>query len=173
MDNEELTMKIFNSGGYHYSKGHKHFGTGINYWHPGYAWAITRKAYEKIGGLYESAILGSGDNIMMLALLGNVIKSITTESTNGYKESVIKYEKEMRTLRYGYVPGLIYHYFHGSKKNRQYTERWKILSENNFDPLTYIKYDNNGIIIPTDKFPEKLVLGIMVYFKERNEDEYL
>ena len=29
---------------------------GINYWHPGYAWACTRKAYEKMGGLYELSV---------------------------------------------------------------------------------------------------------------------
>jgi hypothetical protein len=171
MDNEGLTMKIFNSGGYQYYKGHQYSGSGINYWHPGYAWAITRKAYERIGGIYDKAILGSGDNIMMLALLGNVIKAITPDSTDGYKQSVIEYEKKISTLRYGYTPGMIYHYFHGSKKNRQYTERWKILSVNNFDPLTFIDYDNNGIIIPTSNLNETLKSGIITYFEERNEDE--
>ena len=110
---------------------------------------------------------------MMLALLGNAIKAITSESTEGYKQSVIKYEKKISTLRFGYVPGMIYHYFHGSKKNRQYTERWKILSENNFDPFTFIDYDKNGILIPTVNCPETLVSGIMAYFGERNEDEFL
>jgi hypothetical protein len=173
MDKQGCTMKIFNSAGYQYYKGHKHCGTGINYWHPGYAWAMTRKAYEKIGGLYDKAILGSGDNIMMLALLGNAIKAITSESSDGYKQSVIDYEAKISTLRFGYVPGIMYHYFHGTKKNRQYTERWKILSENNFDPNTFIDYDKKDIIVPTDIVPETLISSIMTYFEERNEDEFI
>ena len=173
MNNDELAMNIVNSGGYMNSKKMSYQGKGINYWHPGYAWAMTRKAYEKIGGLYDKAILGSGDNIMMLALLGNAIKAITSESSDGYKQSVIDYEAKISTLRFGYVPGIMYHYFHGSKKNRQYTERWKILSENNFDPNTFIDYDKKDIIVPTDIFPETLVSGIMTYFEERNEDEFI
>jgi hypothetical protein len=136
MEKDESTMKIFSSFGFQYSKKQPYNKNSANYWHPGYAWAMTRKAYEKIGGLYDKSILGSGDNIMMLALLGNAIKAITVDSTDGYKQSIIKYEEKISTLRFGYVPGIIYHYFHGSKKNRQYSERWKILSENKFDPFT-------------------------------------
>ena len=171
MDNNGTTMRVFNSAGYQYSKGHKHCGLGVNYWHPGYAWAITRNAYEKIEKLYDSAILGSGDNIMMLSLLGNGIKSVTSESTDEYKQSIIDYEKKMSTLRFGYVPGTLYHYYHGSKQNRKYTERWQILSEENYNPLTFIKYDDNGLIIPTSIFSEALQLKIFNYFQERNEDE--
>jgi hypothetical protein len=57
MDKNEYTMKIFNSAGYQFHKSHIHCKSGVNYWHPGYAWAITRKAYEKIKGLYDGAIL--------------------------------------------------------------------------------------------------------------------
>jgi len=142
-----------------------------------FAWIDADLEFESstwaLDGLYDKSILGSGDNIMMLALLGNALKAITSESTDGYKKSVIEYEEKISTLRFGYVPGMIYHYFHGSKKNRQYTERWKILSENNFDPFTFIEYDKNGIIVPTSIFPETLVSGIMTYFEERNEDEFI
>jgi hypothetical protein len=117
------------------------------------------------------AILGSGDNIMMLSLLGNGLKSINEKSSDEYKNSIIEFEKNMVNLRYGYVPGLIYHYFHGSKKNRKYTERWEILLKHNYDPSTFIKYDSNGVLIPTEFFPQKLADEIMNYFKERNEDE--
>ena len=171
MDKEENTMRIFNSAGYHYAKEHKHCGVGQNYWHPGYAWAITRKAYEKIGGLYDKGILGSGDNIMMLSLLGNGLKSLHDDSTDGYKQTIINFEKKISTLRFGYVPGTMYHYFHGSKVNRKYTERWQILVNYNYDPLTYITYDQKGIIIPTNVFSQELADEIMNYFNERNEDE--
>ena len=67
MDKNKNTMKVFNSAGYHYYKNHTYVSNGTNYWHPGYAWAMNRTAYERIGGLYERSILGSGDFIMMLS----------------------------------------------------------------------------------------------------------
>jgi hypothetical protein len=166
-----MTMSIFNSGGYQYTKGIPFSSKYPNLWHPGYAWAITRKAYEKIGGLYELAILGSGDNIMMLALLNNVLYGINSESTENYKESILELQNKMKTLRFGYIPGVIRHYYHGSKENRKYHNRWQILLKYGYEPDTFIKKDSMGILIPTDKFPEELKKDIMEYFKERKEDD--
>jgi len=77
----------------------------------------------------------------------------------------------MKTLRLGYVPGVIRHHFHGSKKNRKYHERWQILVNHNFDPIKHIKKSENGLLIPTEECPKQLLDDIMMYFKERNEDE--
>ena len=55
--------------------------------------------------------------------------------------------------------------------NRQYCERWKILVKYDFSPTTYLQYDQDGILIPSDKFPEGLKQDIMKYFAIRNEDE--
>jgi len=63
MDKKEMSMKVFTSAGYYYVKHKKYMNTEKNYSHPGFAWAITRTAYEKMGGLYDKGILGSGDNI--------------------------------------------------------------------------------------------------------------
>jgi hypothetical protein len=134
--------------------------------------AITRKAYDKIGGLYDKSILGSGDHNMMMCLFGLGIQSVNGFTTDGYKSSVKSYEKNMKTLRFGYVPGVIRHYFHGSKKNRKYMERWTILVDNKFNPYEHLTYDDKGILIPTEKCPKKLLEDIVNYFRERNEDEY-
>jgi hypothetical protein len=171
LDHNDMTMSVFNSAGYQYSYGKTYCNTGPNYWHPGFAWAITRKAYDSIGGLYDSAILGSGDNIMLLSLLGNGLKAINEKSTDGYKESIRVFQKKARHLRFGYTPGMIRHYFHGSKKNRKYTERWKILLDHEYCPNKHITYDKNGIIIPTNSFSDTFKAEIMDYFAQRNEDE--
>jgi len=171
MDSDKTTMRIFHSFGYQYTKGNKYNGIGVNYWHPGYAWACTRKAYEKMGGLYDYAILGSGDNIMALSLLKNGLKAVNENSTIGYKKSIVQFQNRMIGLRLGYVPGVIRHYFHGTKKNRKYTERWLILLKYNFDPLTFIKYNKVGLLVPTDMCNKELLNDIFNYFKERNEDE--
>jgi hypothetical protein len=171
MDSKEETMSIKSSAGYQYSKGNQYRSSGNDYWHPGYAWAITRKAYEKIGGLYEVAILGSGDFVMLMSLLNKGLLSLNANNSIQYKKTVEEFQKKISSLRFGYVPGIIRHYFHGSKANRKYTERWKILVEHHYQPDLHITKDEKGLLIPTTEFPEKLKEDIMKYFWERNEDE--
>ena len=173
MDNQEYIMSSFSSFGYNHTKGKK-FGinnNGNNLWHPGFAWAITRTAYNKIGHLFEYSILGSGDHNMALCLLGHGLISINGGVTDEYKTVIIEFQDKIKNLRLGYIPGVIRHYFHGSKVNRRYSERWKILVKHNYNPLLHIKKDENGLIIPTKSCPIELLEDIMTYFKERNEDE--
>ena len=169
MDSNERTMKIYNSAGYQY---YRCISEITQHWHPGYAWAITRDAYEKMGGLYEFAILGSGDNIMCLSLLEKGLCAVNELSTQNYKDSISEFQNRVKDLRFGYVPGVIRHYYHGSKKNRNYLERWQILIKHNYGPNMLTRIDT-GIIIPNKTFPKELLDDILNYFKERNEDEDL
>lgn len=169
----EQQMNIFSSAGYLHQTNCVHNGTGINLWHPGFAWACTRRAYEKMNGLYDKAILGSGDNIMMMSLLNKGESAIKSYDNIGYIKSVRQFQNNIKNLRFGYVPGVIKHYFHGTKKNRKYTERWKILIKHDFDPYKHMTYDENNVIVPTKDCPTGLLNDIMTYFKERNEDDYM
>jgi hypothetical protein len=169
MDASEKTMTVANSAGYQYEKGLP-LGQGANYWHPGYAWACSRKAYEKMGGLYERAILGSGDHVMLCALLGQVERAIHEKSEPAYKAHALEFQKRVLGLRFSYVPGVIRHFYHGAKVNRKYRERWSILVENRFDPWTHLN-KKDGLLVPSPTCPPKLLEDILQYFKERNEDD--
>jgi hypothetical protein len=171
LNKEEETMSIFPSFGYQYTKKAKYGRSGLNMWHPGYAWACTRKAYEKMGGLYETSILGAGDHNMSFSLIRNSQKSLNQSVTDDYKNSVKSFEKRVRLLRLGYVPGIIRHYFHGSKKNRKYGERWQILVQHAYEPSKHITKNSDGLLIPTDECPKQMLNEIYEYFSERNEDE--
>lgn len=171
MDKDCYTMQTFAGFGYQYETGKKYVGSGPDFWHPGYAWACTRKAYEKMGGLYELSILGSGDHNMALSFIGNGIKSVNKNVSEDYTESVLRFEKKVLNFRMGYVPGIIRHYFHGSKANRKYTERWKILTDSKYSPTKHIERDESGLLIPSKNCPKTLLTDIMSYFRERNEDE--
>ena len=171
MDHLGQGMSVFNSFGYQYAKGHPYVNVGINYWHPGFAWACTREAYEKMGGLYQVSILGSGDNIMALALIKSGLKALNEISNQSYKDTVYAYQERVKGLRLGYVPGVILHHFHGSKKNRKYTERWKILIKYDYSPDRDLDYLPNGVICPSKECPTEMLTEIMTYFAERNEDE--
>jgi hypothetical protein len=171
MNNDELSLNNFSGFGYNFSKKNKYTTKGLNYWHPGYAWAITRKAYEQIGGLYDKGVLGSGDSIMASSFVNNVTNMINKNYSDDYNNSMLLFQEKAKHLRLGYTPGVIRHYFHGTKENRKYTERWKILMKHKFSPNLHLKYDNNGILIPTDTFAEEFKNDIMNYFKERKEDD--
>jgi len=172
MDLNDEAMNIFNSFGFQYTKKHPYSSKSIlKMWHPGFAWACTRKAYEKMEGLYEDSILGAGDHNMALSFIKNGGVSVNKEVTAEYKASVVTFEGRVKNMRLGYVPGVIRHYYHGSKKKRFYGDRWYILVRNNYDPTKHITKNKDGLIIPTPQCPPKLLSDIMSYFRSRHEDE--
>jgi hypothetical protein len=174
MDINGLSMSVFNSLAYcavkHGARGGINH-TGTNYPHPGFAWAMTRKAYDRVGGLYEPAILGSGDHIMAKCILNQGLKSIVPESSADYIASILEYQEQAKTLRLGYTPGVIRHHFHGSKKNRKYTERWQILVKWDYSPVKHVTRNEDGLLVPTPECPAGLLMDIVEYGRERNEDE--
>ncbi len=171
MDLHKNPMSIFTSHSYQHTHRRPYGKTGIHYWHPGFNLAMTRETYEKLGELYQYSILGSGDHNMMLALIQKAEQSVHSQASEGYKNSVLEFQKRCVGLRLGYTPGVIRHYFHGSKKNRKYVERWAALIESQYDPHIHVKLDVNGLLIPTEECPPKLLADILTYFSERNEDE--
>ena len=166
-------MSVFNSFGFQYTRERPYCHTGKNFFHPGYNIAMTRKAYEQIGGIYELSILGSGDRNFLFCLVNNGIKSINENASDMYKKSIIEFEKKCVGLKLGYVHGVIFHYFHGSKKNRKYTERWEILIKHQYDPYKHMTKNKDGLIIPSKECPQEMLDDIMEYFSQRNEDNNL
>jgi hypothetical protein len=171
MDKDESSLNHFSSFGYCYSKGKKYSTKGLNYWHSGYAWAITRKAYDKIGGIYDKGILGSGDTIMALSFINNVDKIKNDNYSDDYNNSMIVFQNKAKHLRLGYTPGVIRHYYHGKKQDRKYTDRWQILIKHKYSPDKHLKYNEEGILVPTDQFTEDFRIDILNYFQERKEDD--
>lgn len=116
--------------------------------HPGYALAMRREAYNHLGGLIDVAALGSGDRHMLCALIGKVEQSYHPDVSEGYKRWVHQWQD--RATKYikrnlGYVPEVIKHMFHGAKRNRQYGNRWKVLTKWKYDPFTDLKRESNGL----------------------------
>ena len=171
MDANKNAMQIFQSSMYQYVNNKKR-QAGLHYWHPGYAWAMNRKAYEQMGGLYDLSILGSGDDHLMRSLIGedSWVTSVHQDATDDYKQSIKDFCEKTYGLRPGYLLGTIHHYFHGSKKNRRYRERWDILVNHKYQPSSHITKDADGLLVPTAEFPVALGEDIMGYFLERQED---
>ena len=164
------TMKVHTGFMYNWIK---HESTGKNYeaWHPGYAWACTRLAWNAMGGLMDWAILGSADRHMAMALIGRVDESMPSGVTTEYKMLAGIWQTRVIRIHVnlGYMPGTINHIFHGKKVDRRYGDRWQILVRNKYNPVTDIRRDLNGVFI-LDELAHKLRDEIKEYFMGRNED---
>ena len=142
----------------------------------GLAWAARRDAINGVGRLMDHAILGASDWHMAHALFGHAELSMPEPLHPEYKRRVMRWQELAdRHIRgnVGVVDGLILHYWHGKKVDRQYDNRWKILVDNAFNPNTDIKYDWQGVLqLEDDGTPRAASLrdGLRAYFRARNED---
>jgi hypothetical protein len=142
--------------------------------HPGYAWAANRDMLDKMGGLIDFAILGAGDRHMALGLVGCIDQSF--EHLNPSYRTLLRLW-QIRALRYaqkdvGYVPVTINHLWHGKKKDRKYADRWKILKQNDFNPLIDLKRDLQGLWQLETYSQRQISLrnDLRAYFSSRLED---
>jgi len=139
----------------------------------GGAWAFRRAAMDKLGGLLETCILGSGDWHMAFALAGrdDVHPEMKFDAIPQYVKAIQDWRERARDLRgnIGYVNANAIHHWHGPLKNRGYNTRWQILTKNQFDPYLDLRRDWQGLISLTKHKPQ-LRDDIRRYFRERNED---
>lgn len=155
---------------------------GVNYWdkdggyymypHSGFAWAIRRRAFNDVGGLIQTGVVGSGDHHMALSMVGYGAHSYPPQISQGYQRPILAWQE--RALRHinnnlGYVPGTIEHSWHGTMKDRKYWERWEIFIRNRFDPDTDLKLNSYGVMELAGNKPQ-LTHDIDAYMRQRNED---
>lgn len=153
-------------------------GPGYAYPHPGFAWAMRREAWDHLGGLLETCILGAGDYHMAHALIGRAKETLewNPQQRNGYHDNyrAMIMAWEAHAERYirrdlGFVNGTILHHWHGAQKARKYNERWKTLVKHKFDPIMDLRRDSQGLY---QLNPHKWGLrdAIREYASQRNED---
>jgi len=139
------------------------------FWHPGYAWACTRTAFQKMGGLPDWAILGSGDRHLAMSLAGLGQTSCPGTIHENYKMMLKLYERGLKNFKVSWVDGTIIHYWHGSFTDRKYRERWDILVQNSFDPFEDIGFTDEGLVQLTEK-GQRFEKYLDDYFMGRRED---
>lgn len=144
---------------------------------PGLAWAANVDAINKVGRLIDYSILGAGDWYMAHALIGSVRVVIpgNINSSQPYVSRLLHWQtlcERWIKRDVGYVPGTLWHDWHGNKKHRQYASRNEILLRAQYDPDTDVKYDAYGLLQLETWEPRQLRLrdDIRAYFRQRNED---
>lgn len=133
--------------------------------HPGQAWAIGRKFYDYLGGLYDKAILGGADSLPLIAKL-ELQKHPTL---TGIQEDVADYLDKLKEARLGCVRGLICHYKHGEATNRQYVDRHKVMVTYNYKPSLFLTYNSDGVLAYTAQ-GKVMESAVRDYFVSRRED---
>jgi len=132
--------------------------------HPGFAWALRRDYFQKIGGFFDKAILGSGDTFLAYGLFKYFEPSYKFIGSKFklYQEKAFAIPKRMGFLDIG-----IYHLNHGLIRERNYYGRHTIPKL-----LNIIKWED--IIDETGEMYEIKDLAvnnhIKMYFLSRNED---
>jgi hypothetical protein len=148
---------------------------------PGLAWASRREAWEQMGGLIDFCILGAGDWYFAHALAGTLEEAIKRRNdlTGPFVRKLREYQERVMDARWrerglvgnvGLMRGLVAHYYHGTRKNRRYGSRGKILMDHNFDPDRDLKPDWNGLYQLTNKAPG-LRRDIQNYFGGLSDSE--
>jgi len=138
----------------------------------GLAWAGRRDVLDR-HGLYDACIVGAGDKAMTCAALGRLDDAIVAHRMNPRRTAHFRSWagpfSEMVQGAVGYIPGRIFHLWHGDLKHRQYAERPAWLD--GFDPFTDIALDRNGCWRWSSN-KQDLHARVARYFRSRHEDGY-
>lgn len=118
--------------------------------HVGFAWGARLDFLKSINGLYDKGLVGGADHIMAHAFAGE-IPCECIEKSFGDQEDLLNWSKnayrEMGFLGIGYVPGNLYHLWHGDIEKRQYLKRIQEFTSK----AQNIKHrDDNGLFITDD-----------------------
>jgi len=122
----------------------------------GGAWAFRRSAFDAVGGLLDTCILGSADWHMTFGLVGAVDAAAELQyCSEPYVDVVLRWQARAANLKQniGYVDNHAIHYFHGSKVARAYGSRWRVLLDNQYDPRTDVSRDWQGVLQLTGNKP--------------------
>lgn len=145
----------------------------FNQFHPGYACAMTRQTYSKLGGLFEMGAAGAGDMHMVTSFIGKAEESYPSTVSPAYRNAVLAWQKRAKEAvgkSFGFVHGTILHQFHGKKSLRKYIERWSIITKNKFDPSKDLWKNPFGVIEISNAENPNFHRDMLCYFSERNED---
>ena len=129
-------------------------------------------------GCSTTAVLGSADRHMAMALIGKAALSLPAPLHPSYRETVLAWQQRAEhhvRRNVNYVPGLLTHWWHGRKRDRDYGDRWRVLSRWQFNPTTDLRRDwlREGLIELAHSHCPRLVGlrdDIRRYLRSRNED---
>jgi len=140
--------------------------------HPGLCWAFRRDVLDAMGGLLDFCIAGSADLHMVGAWAGNYLLGHPHNLSPGYRRRLQDWATRAEAVvrgNVGYVAGTVLHHWHGKTKERGYDKRWRIMVDHQFDPVTDLITDTQGMLRWSGRNPV-LAAAIRQSLSGRNED---
>lgn len=140
--------------------------------HPGFVWGFRRDWYNKVG-FFDYAITGSGDTLSCAAWMNRKFP----ESSRSYPKEALKekYEEYITKIaknkpRLTHMEGVVEHLWHGSRQNRKYAERHRLIeSIEGIDSI--LKINEDGVFEFKDEVLELWNPLFLKYFEDRNDDD--
>jgi hypothetical protein len=153
------------------------FPFGLSPGAPGGAWGWTRKAFESVGGMLDTCIMGSGDWWMAFGLANIVSPNpMSGDMTiRSYNESIRAWQRKAVTSiegNIGCVPNVALHSFHGDYGLRQYGTREQVLKNFSFNPLTDLTRNGQGVYEWAGNKPGLVAAVRQVSLDRREDDGY-
>ncbi len=142
--------------------------------HTGFAWGADRQLLADIG-LYDAAIVGTGDHLMAHAFCGDFATpclQIVFGGSSGYLDHFRSWAEaawDRVRGRVGAVGGAALHLWHGETVNRGYARRYRRLTRRGFDPAVHLQARPGGLWEWSEK-GAKLAGVTSGYFRDRRED---
>jgi hypothetical protein len=137
--------------------------------HPGFAWAARREVM--VNGFYDRSIIGGGDRIMLNGFTGHYF-GVSRKMPKAMEEDVRAFGRKLTLLagptNVSYTPGVVVHIWHGNRADRDYTNRYHILLDNDYDPGHDVRINEAGVLEWASAKP-KLHKMVNEYFSNRKE----
>jgi len=149
--------------------------------HSGFALAAKRDLWKKGVKLYPYNFIGGGDNVVAEAALFKDMTPralrIAYQKVEAKPDSAFEYYYTWKQAfyefvqeQYSFIPGKVYHEFHGSRQNRKYGFREKMLALYNINVKNNIILSVKGILTIKNP-PAGFLEALKLYFIDRREDE--
>lgn len=136
--------------------------------HVGFAWGARREVLDMVP-LYDKALIGGGDHIIAHAAAGQIPHKCITKSFTDNIDEVLDWSRKFFSVvkgEIGYVPGNLYHIWHGHIENRQYLKR---IQEFTVKTKQITQKDKNGLFM-TNNEDDSYVRN---YFNQREREDIL
>lgn len=117
--------------------------------HVGFAWGATREVLTQVP-LYDKALIGGADHIIAHACAGHIPHKCITKSFTDDIENVHDWSHRFYNVtkgNVGYVPGELWHIWHGDIKKRDYLNR---ITNFTSQAKGITQKDENGLYVTDD-----------------------
>ncbi|MGI9458426.1 MAG: hypothetical protein ACR2NF_00370 [Pirellulales bacterium] len=145
-------------------------------YHPGFAWGMTREAFDAIGGWDDRMCTGNTDGAFAMCFrdtpgmhglinwfIENQEPSVQSYQFKDYRRNILSHD-----FKVGYLKNSsVVHLWHGNPLDRQYISRKDLFKRS--DDLTYpVEYRKDGLLVWQDE--QSMNLGPKRYFEDKRDD---